>query len=132
VRVHLRSNYIHVVNPQMGLSVQLRGRYFHSRHPREFDYYSPRWYAQVLPAMQLRRFITGWQVLGIVGVGLQRDADSAWRRSDYAQLRFRSPQKSRTWSAFGELTYSSSPSDTSTTGSGYRYFQSAFGVARRF
>jgi hypothetical protein len=131
VRAHLRSNFIHVLKPEMGLSVQLRGRYFHSTHPREFDYYSPRWYAQVLPAMQLRRFIDGWQLFAIAGVGLQRDSDSAWRRSDYAQFRFRSSQKSR-WSTFGELTYSSSPSDTSSTGSGYRYFQSSFGVARRF
>jgi hypothetical protein len=130
-RVHLRGNYIHVLKPEIGLSVQLRGRYFHSTHPREFDYYSPRWYAQVLPAVQLRRFISGWQLFGIAGVGLQRDSDSTWRRSDYAQFRFRSPQKSR-WSTFGELTYSSSPSDTSSPSSSYRYFQSSFGVARRF
>jgi hypothetical protein len=131
LRAHLRGNYIHVLKPEMGLSVQLRGRYFHSTHPREFDYYSPRWYAQVLPAMQLRRFINGWQLLGIAGVGLQRDSDSAWQRSAYTQFRFRSPQKAR-WFTFGELTYSSSPSDTSSAGSGYRYFQSSFGVARRF
>ncbi|HEX8263665.1 MAG TPA: hypothetical protein VF547_12410, partial [Allosphingosinicella sp.] len=40
VRLHLRGSYIHVVEPKIGLSAQLRGRYFRSSRPGEFDYYS--------------------------------------------------------------------------------------------
>ena len=130
-RLHVRANYIHVLNPALGLSAQIRGRYFYSTHPREYDYYSPRWYSQLLPVLQMRRFIDGWELLGAGGVGAQRDSSSKWRRSDFAQFRIRTPAM-RVWSGYGELTYSSSPSDSSAVNGSYGYFQSMIGVTRRF
>jgi hypothetical protein len=81
VRFHVRGSYVHVVKPEWGLSAQLRGRYFRSTAPGEFDYFSPRWYAEVLPVLQMRRFVSGWQLLGAAGYGAQRDSASKWRSS---------------------------------------------------
>ena len=56
--------FVHVIEPKLGLSVQLRTRYFHSTVPGEFDYYSPRNFVQLLPVVQMRRFDTsGWMYL---------------------------------------------------------------------
>ena len=41
-RLHARASFVHVIKPGLGLSLQLRTRYFHSTKPGEFDYYSPR------------------------------------------------------------------------------------------
>jgi hypothetical protein len=132
VRFHLRGSAVHVLDPNLGLSTQLRGRYFRSSHPAEFDYYSPRWYAQVLPVLQMRRFVGGWELLGAGGIGVQRDAASDWRRSDFAQLRVTSPGSARDWSVRGELTYTNAPSDNARSGGGYRYLQTVLSVHRRF
>ena len=56
LRTHLRANFVHVLKPDWGLSLQLRTRYFRDSVPHEFDYYSPRWYMQAVPVIQLRRF----------------------------------------------------------------------------
>jgi hypothetical protein len=132
VRFHLRGNYVHVIEPELGLSVQLRGRYFRSSHPGEFDYYSPKWYAQVLPVVQMRRFVDGWQLLAAAGIGAQRDSASSWRRAGYAHARFRSPPNAANWSVTGEATYTQSPSDSAASGPGYSYLQTRIGVLRRF
>lgn len=131
-RVHLRGNYVHVLKPEWGLSAQLRGRYFHSSNPGEFDYYSPRWYAQILPVAQLRRFVGGWELVGAAGTGVQRDASSDWRQSHYAHLRFRSPRSSENWSVHGEITYTDAPSDSAGIGEGYSYLQTRLRLTRRF
>ena len=132
-RVHLRGTYVHVVKPEWGLSAQLRGRYFRSSEPREADYYSPRYYAQVLPVVQLRRFIgEGWMVQAAGGIGIQRDSDSDWSQSNFAQLRVESPRGDRDWSVGAELTYTDTPSDNAAIGSGYDYLQGRVGVTRRF
>jgi hypothetical protein len=83
VRTHLRANFVHVLKPEASLSLQLRTRYFRNSDPREYDYYSPRWYAQAVPILQLRRFSNGWRYLVAGGVGVQRDSESKWRRSSY-------------------------------------------------
>jgi hypothetical protein len=132
VRLHLRGSYIHVVRPEWGLSAQLRGRYFHSSDPGEFDYYSPRWFAEVLPVLQVRRFLGGWEAVGAAGLGLQRDSGSDWRSSRYLHARFRSPLGSSDWSANGAFTYTNTPSVTGTSDSGYSYVQFLLGVSRRF
>lgn len=132
VRLHLRGSYIHVVQPEWGLSAQLRGRYFHSSDPGEFDYYSPRWYAEVLPVLQIRRFVGGWEVVGAAGLGLQRDAVSDWRSSRYAHARFRSPRGLNDWVLNGTFTYTNTPSLTGTSQSGYSYIQLNLGVLRPF
>lgn len=131
VRLHLRASYIHVVKPKLGLSAQLRGRYFRSSDPGEYDYYSPRWYAEALPVVQMRRFVRGWELLGAAGLGVQRDSGSDWRGSRYAHARFRSPRGSH-WSLNGAVTYTNTPSITGTPRSGYSYVQATLGVSRRF
>ncbi len=132
LRLHARANYVHVVKPEWGLSLQLRGRYFRDSEPLEFDYYSPRWYAQVQPVVQLRRFVGGWELVGAGGIGVQRDAATDWRQSNFAHFRFRSPESARNWSAFGEMTYTDTPSNSGSVGSGYSYIQGRLGVMRRF
>ena len=131
-RLHLRGNAIQVIDSDLGISAQLRGRYFKDSDPREFDYYSPGWYAEVLPVVQMRRFVDGWQLLGAAGLGVQRDSDSDWHRATYLNARVVSPEGARDWSVHGELTYTSTPSATAQTGSGYDYLQASVGVTRRF
>lgn len=132
VRFHLRGNAVHVIDPEIGLSAQLRGRYFHSTEPGEFDYYSPRWYAQLLSVAQIRRFVGGWELVGAGGIGLQRDSASDWRRSDYLHARVRSPRNSQNWSVQGELTFTNAPSDSAAAGGSYRYVQTRLSILRRF
>ncbi|MGB3165440.1 MAG: hypothetical protein WBA68_01540 [Alteraurantiacibacter sp.] len=132
VRLHLGGNAIQVIDADLGLSAQVRGRYFTNSDPREFDYYSPEWYAEILPVVQMRRFVGGWQLLGAGGLGAQRDSDSDWRRATYLNARVVSPEGARDWSFRGEITYTSTPSATARTGAGYDYFQATLGVKRRF
>lgn len=132
VRIHARGSFVHVVKPAWGLSVQLRGRYFRSSEPGEFDYYSPRWYAEALPVVQVRRFAGGWELVGAAGAGVQRDSGSDWRSSRYAHARFRSPAGASAWSVHGAFTYTNTPSLTGDTSSGYSYVQFLFGLSRRF
>lgn len=132
-RVHLRGSYIHVVKPGWGLSAQLRGQYFHSSAPREFDYYSPEYYVQVLPVVQVRRWLgEGWMIQAAGGIGVQKDDLSDWRQSNYAQLRFQSPRGNRDWSVNGEITYTNQPSESAMAGTGYDYVQMLFGMTKRF
>ena len=129
VRTHTRATYVHVVKPEWGLSAQLRTRYFRSSEPGEFDYYSPRWYAEVLPVVQVRRFVGGWQLLGAAGYGAQRDSGSRWRSSRYFNARFTSPALQKDWALSGGLLYTNTPVSTGFT---YRYLQMNFGVTRAF
>lgn len=128
-RLHLRGNYIHVVKPEAGLSVQLRGRWFRSSDPGEFDYYSPRWYAEILPVAQVRRFVGGWELVGAAGLGVQRDASSDWRQSRYVHARFRSPKRGA-WRANGRFTYTNTPSVSAGSDAGYSYVQFTLGLSR--
>lgn len=131
MRFHLRGSYVHVIDPDLGLSAQLRGRYFRSSDPREFDYYSPRYYAQVLPVVQIRRYVEGWQFLAAGGIGIQRDSDTDWRQANFAQLRVTSPVRGR-WSLSGEAIFSQTPGNSAVIGQDYSYFQSRLSVTRRF
>jgi len=127
MRTHLRGSFVHVVAPKLGLSVQLRTRYFHSSHPREYDYYSPRWYAEVLPVVQIRRFVGGWQLLGAAGLGRQRDSDSGWRSSRYLNARATSPAFHKSWAVNAAVTYSNTPV---SSGLVYRYTQVTLGLTK--
>jgi hypothetical protein len=129
LRIHLRGSFVHVVKPDWGLSAQLRTRYFHSSHPHEFDYYSPRWYAEVLPVLQVRRFVDGWQLLGAVGYGAQRDSDSHWRSSRYVNARVTSPRFRKDWALTAALLLTNTPVSTGFT---YRYTQLSLGLTRAF
>ena len=128
VRLHVRSNYVHVVKRNWGLSVQLRARYFHSTEPGEYDYFSPRWYAEALPAIQMRRYVSGWRYLIAAGYGLQRDATSDWRSSRYLNAQVSSPA-SRPLQLKASVVYSNTP-----VGSGavYDYLQGSLSVTKLF
>lgn len=129
-RLHLRGSYVHVVKPDIGLSVQLRARYFHSTAPGEFDYYSPKDFAQLLPVVQVRRFSsTGWMILGAAGYGAQTATGSGWQSARLAEIRFESPRGANDLHAFGHLQYS----NNSLGGAGdYHYLLARFGLTKSF
>jgi hypothetical protein len=130
LRLHLRGNLVHVVKPESGLSVQLRTRWFRNSHPREFDYYSPEWYVQALPILQMRRTTdSGWRYLIAGGVGVQKDSASDWRRASYFNAQATSPEVARGWSLTGNFLFTETPTGG---GPGYRYVQLAAGVVRAF
>ena len=128
VRLHVRGNYIHVVKRDWGLTAQLRTRYFHSTEPGEFDYFSPEWYAEVLPVVQVRRFSGGWRYLIAGGFGAQRDSGSDWRTSRYLNAQVSSPA-ARPVQLKASMVYSNTP-----VGLGYiyDYLQGSLGVTTRF
>ncbi|WP_338243083.1 hypothetical protein [Aurantiacibacter hainanensis] len=130
-RIHLRANFIHVLKPDAGLSVQLRTRYFHSTEPGEFDYFSPRDFGQVLPTVQLRRFVGGWQFLAVGGLGAQRFTGGDWRQANYAEGRVQSPSVGP-WNITVEVIYANTPGNNAVQAGGYDYVQGRFAIRRRF
>ena len=127
VRLHLRGQYARTLQPAWGLSAQLRGRYFLSTEPGEFDYFSPRWYAQALPVIQVRRFSGGWRYLLAGGYGAQRDDRTGWRSSRYLNAQLATPARGRL-RLDASLLYSNTP-----VGSGffYDYLQASAGLTMR-
>ncbi|HET6538362.1 MAG TPA: hypothetical protein VFG34_09660 [Sphingopyxis sp.] len=128
VRLHARANYVHSLKPEWGLSAQLRTRYFHSSKPGEYDYYSPRWYVQALPVLQMRRYSGGWRYMIAGGVGVQKDAVSDWRASYYAGAEITSPAVGRNWHLKAAASYNNIPQISGA----YDYGQLTFGFTRRF
>jgi hypothetical protein len=129
VRLHLRGNLIQTVKSEWGLSAQLRTRYFHNTRPGEYDYFSPRWYAEALPVLQVRRFTGGWRLLAAGGLGAQRNSESGWRTSRYLNLRADRASVVAGWGVTAETVYTSTP----VTGSGgYHYLRAALGLTRVF
>ena len=128
VRLHARATYVHTLKREWGLTAQLRARYFRSTVPGEFDYFSPRWYAEVLPVLQLRRFDHGWRYLVAGGYGAQRDAGSAWRSSRYLNGQVTTPARGGL-QLKASVLYANTP-----VGSGYVYdfLQGSLGIVRRF
>lgn len=129
-RFHLRGSVVHVIKPELGLSIQLRTRYFHSTKPGEFDYYSPKNFVQALPVVQMRRFTSsGWMLLGAAGFGGQRATGSGWTTARLAEVRIESPRGVRGFRAFGQVQYS----NNSLNGSGdYHYVMARAGVTAAF
>jgi len=128
-RLHLRGRYIRVLKDDWGLSAQLRTRYFRSSDPREFDYYSPRWYAEAIPMLQLRRFHGGWMYQAAAGWGRQRDSDSGWRSARLVEASVTSPKTARDWLFKAGVTYSNTPVNTGYT---YDYTQLTLEAAKTF
>ena len=129
LRTHLRANYIHVLKPEWGLSAQLRTRLFRNSDPREYDYYSPRWYAQVLPVLQVRRFAdNGVRMLVAGGLGLQRDSANGWRRATYVNAQVSSPPR-RGWAFDAGFLFSETPTGSGSDNS-YHYVQFNLGLRR--
>ena len=133
VRTHLRINYVHVLKPEWGLSAQIRTRYFHSSDPGEFDYFSPRWYAEILPVIQIRRYSGGWRYVVAAGLGAQRNAGADWRSSRYFNAQITSPPIANTlgrnWAVTAAFTYSNTPVGSGNT---YDYNQLTLGLTHAF
>lgn len=129
VRGHLRANYVHVVNPDWGLTAQVRARYFHSSHPGEFDYFSPKDYVQVVPTLQLRRRHAGWRYTLAAGLGAQRQSGGGWREARTISAKVTGPPLGQGWAVDAAFDYSNT-----ATGSGdaYDYRQFGLGLTRSF
>jgi hypothetical protein len=129
LRTHARSNLIYVISPDLGLSTQLRTRYFRNSVPQEADYFSPETYLEILPVIQMRRFAGGWQFLGALGWGTQKDSRSDWRPSRYLNFRADSPQTRAGWHLNANITYSNHPiADTQN----YDYLRVSAGLTHAF
>lgn len=129
-RYHLRGRYIAVVKPEWGLSAQLRVRYAHSTEPREFDYYSPRWYAEAIPTVQLRRVRGGWIYQAALGWGRQQDSESDTQRARLAEVIVTSPRRpGRDWYLRATFNYADTPT---LAGANYGYRQFTLQAVRAF
>lgn len=127
VRLHARGTFTHSIKSDWGLSFQLRSRYYHSTRPREFDYYSPRYYLQVLPVLQMRRYSGGWRYMVAAGLGGQRDAVTDWTQSRFAAAEVTSPLR-RGWFVRAAAQYSNTPLRTGI----YDYGQITLALGKRF
>ncbi|MFZ5656813.1 MAG: hypothetical protein ACOY37_07125 [Pseudomonadota bacterium] len=90
LRAHLRARYIAVVAPDSGISLQLRARAFRNTHPFEADYYSPAWFVEAMPAVQIRRFRKGWMWAAAAGWGRQKGGDE-WQQARLVEFSVNSP-----------------------------------------
>lgn len=129
VRLHLRANYVHVLQPEWGLSAQLRTRYFHSSVPGEFDYFSPRNFVQVVPTIQLRRRLGGWRYVLAAGLGGQRQTGMGWRPARAFNAQVTSPPIGAAWALDAAFAYSNTPVGAGYT---YDYRQLSLGLRRSF
>ncbi len=130
VRLHARASYIRALDSNVGLTAQLRGRYYHSTHPGEFDYFSPRDYGEILPVLQIRRFDNdGWMYLAAAGYGVQKATGSDWQAARYANLKIESPRNARRIDAFAEAVYSN---NSITGGLNYDYVLGRAGLTLAF
>lgn len=130
-RLHARGSYVHVIKSDIGLTAQLRGRYFYSTEPGEFDYYSPRNFLQLLPVVQLRRFeARGWMYLVALGYGAQKATHSGWHDARLVDFRVESPANAKNLQAFAQLQYT----NTSLSGGAgeYHYAIARLGLSAGF
>ena len=127
-RLHLRGTYVHLVKEDWGLTAQLRGRYFRSTEPGEFDYFSPRSYVEVLPVIQMRRFSNGWRFLAAGGYGAQRTTGESWRSARYANVQA-SSRADRPLQLKASLLYSNTPVGN---GAVYDYLQGSLALTTLF
>jgi hypothetical protein len=128
-RLNMRSNYIYVIVPDWGLSLQFRARYFWDSYPREFDYFSPRWYMEGVPTVQLRRFYDRWQFVAAAGWGLRRNNGASWQSARLAQLSIISPRFGSGWLVDASVLYSNQPIAASYA---YSYEQATLSLTKRF
>ena len=126
VRLHGRATFTHVLNGEWGLAAQLRGRYFHSTEPGEFDYFSPRDFAEVLPTLQLRRRLAGWRYVVAAGLGAQRQTGHGWGPAGALNAHVTSPATNNGWALSGNFAYSNTP-----VGAGFAYDYRQFTLALR-
>jgi hypothetical protein len=128
-RLVARSNFIHVLDPDLGLSLQFRAKYFWDSQPREFDYFSPRWYMEGVPTIQMRRFYRRWQFVAAAGYGVRRNNGAAWEGAGLAQVSVISPRFGSNWVIDASFLYSNQPIAASYA---YTYQQATVSLVRRF
>ncbi|HEY2836733.1 MAG TPA: hypothetical protein VGI89_09205 [Rhizomicrobium sp.] len=128
-RLHLRSTYVYVLDPDWGLSLQFRAKYFWDSQPREFDYFSPRWYMEGIPTLQMRRFYDRWQFLVAAGYGARRNNGATWQGAGLAQVSVISPRFGSNWVIDASFLYSNQPIAASYA---YTYEQATVSLIRRF
>lgn len=128
-RLHLRASYVHVLAPDWGLTAQLRSRWFHSSHPGEYDYFSPRDFVQVTPTLQIRRRTHGWRYLVAAGLGAQKQTGGKWRAARTVTGQLTSPPTRQGWAVDAAFAYSNTPVGAGYT---YDYRQFSLGLTRAF
>lgn len=128
-RMHFRANYVRLLQPEWGLTAQLKARYFHSSEPGEYDYFSPRDFVQVLPTLQLRRRLGGWRYVVAAGLGAQRQTAAPWRQARAFSAQVTSPPVNDRWALEATFAYSNTPTGAGNT---YDYRQVSLGVRRAF
>jgi hypothetical protein len=129
LRLHLRGRFTHVLSPKLGLSAQLRVRYFHDSQPNESDYFAPGWYAQAMPTLQLRRFASGWRYAVAAGYGSQREAGTSWHPARLFEASITSPKLGKDWHLQAGFLYTNTPV---SSGFGYDYRQLSISLGRTF
>lgn len=129
VRAHLRASYIATVVPEWGLSAQLRTRAFHNSTPGEYDYYSPRWFAEAVPVLQVRRFRDRWMYSAALGWGWQRSSGTDVREARLVEAAVTSPRTGRDWYFRATASYSNTPTGA---GQSYGYRQLMLELVRPF
>jgi hypothetical protein len=128
-RIQNRENFIHMLVPDWGLSVQLRLRDFNDSDPHQFDYFSPRWYAEAIPVVQIRRYVSGWRFALAAGVGEERANNTTWRDARLVQASVSSPVKGTAWTFTAAATYTNTPVNAASL---YDYAQLSFSLGRSF
>ncbi|SKA23080.1 hypothetical protein [Novilysobacter spongiicola] len=129
IRAHLRASYIATVVPEWGLSAQLRTRAFHNSTPGEYDYYSPRWFAEAVPVLQVRRFHKRWMYSAALGWGWQRNSGADVREARLVEAAVTSPRTGRDWYFRATASYSNTPTGA---GQSYGYRQLMLELVRPF
>lgn len=129
IRAHLRASYIATVVPEWGLSAQLRTRAFHNSTPGEYDYYSPRWFAEAIPVLQVRRFRDRWMYSAALGWGWQRSSGTDVREARLVEAAVTSPRTGRDWYFRATASYSNTPTGA---GQSYGYRQLMLELVRPF
>jgi hypothetical protein len=128
-RMHLRGRYIYAIKPEWGLTVQLRTRYFHNSNPNEYDYFSPRWYLEAIPTLQLRRFYNRWEYSAALGWGGRRDANANWKSATLAEVGVVTPSIGQDWYMSAKFIHSNTPV---SAGSAYSYEQITLSLLKKF
>jgi len=118
-RAILKGRLVYVLSEDWGVSAQLRTRWFRDSHPYEYDYFSPRWYGEWIPTLQLRRFYSGNQFRIALGWGRQRASDRDWQATKLAEIGWTSPKRGA-WYAKIDAGYTNTPINTGYAYS-YRY-----------
>ena len=118
-RAIFKGRVVYVLSEDWGLSAQLRTRWFRDSQPHEYDYFSPRWYGEWIPTLQLRRFYGGNQFHVALGYGRQRSSDSNWTATKLAEIGWTSPKRGA-WYAKVNAGYTNTPINTGYAYS-YRY-----------